>query len=140
MSRYRFRLESVMRVRKVQEDQARAQLARARLDELEARRATSTRRVRLRDVTDAGLPSGGSGSWRGQRVRIDRLAAAVTASHVAELHAAELSGQRLREWERAAADLRALERLDERSREAWREEELRAEQQAVDEISTRRRP
>lgn len=139
MSRYRFRLESVMRVRKVQEDQARAQLARARLDELEARHATSQRRSRLRDVTDAGLPSGDPGSWRGQRDRVDRLAAAVTASHVAELHAAELSSQRLQEWERAAAELRAMERLDERSRDEWRVEQLRDEQRVVDEISNRRR-
>ena len=139
MSRYRFRLESVLRVRRVQEDRARAQLARARLEELEARRATEVRRGRLRRNMDVGMPSGDPDNWKAHRDRSDRLAAAVTASQAAELHAAELSTRRLEDWERAAADLRALERLDERHRDEWRAEQLRDEQRVLDEISTRRR-
>ena len=57
----------------------------------------------------------------------------------AALHAAELSTRRLEDWERAAADLRALERLDERHRDEWRAEQLRDEQRVLDEISTRKR-
>lgn len=140
MSRYQFRLESVLRVRRVQEDRARAQLARARLDEAEALRATKERRGRLRRAEQAVMPTSEPTEWRSQRDRTDRLAAAVTASHLAEVHAAELSGSRLEQWERAAADLRALERLDERTREEWRAEQLRDEQRTIDEISTRKRP
>lgn len=140
MSRYRFRLESVLRVRRVQEERARAQLARARLEELEARRATEERKGRLRRHAEVGLPSGDGVMWKAQRDRGERLAAAVAASHVAELHAAELSTRRLEDWERAAADLRALERLDERQRDLWRGEQLREEQRTLDEIRPRRQP
>jgi len=139
VSRYRFRLDSVLRVRRVQEERARAQLAKARLEEVEARRATEVRRRRLRRSLDVGLPSGDPADWKVGRDRNDRLAAAVHASQAAELHALELTARRLGEWERAAADLRALERLDERYREQWRSEQLREEQRTLDEISTRRR-
>lgn len=137
MSRYRFRLESVMRVRRVQEDRARAQLALARLAEVEARQDTTRRRGLLRRATDVGLPSGEVHDWAAQRDRTDRLAAAVTASQVAELHAADLTRNRLADWERAASELRSLERLDERHREVWQAEQLREEQKVLDEIPNR---
>lgn len=140
MSRYRFRLDSVMRVRRVQEERARAQLALARLAEADAREATVQRRGLLRRTVDAGLPSGDTQRWGAQRDRLDRLAAAVTASHLAELHAVDISQRRLVDWEHAAKELRALERLDERNREVWQAEQLREEQRVLDEIRPRSRP
>lgn len=139
MSRYRFRLESVLRVRRVQEDRARAELALARIAEAEARERTVRRRGLLSRASEVGLPSGDTTTWGAQRDRMDRLAAAVTASHAAEAHAADLSRNRLEAWEHAAAELRMLERLDERHREEWRDEQLRAEQKTLDEIANRGR-
>jgi flagellar FliJ protein len=138
VSRYRFRLESVLRVRRVQEERSRAELAMARLAELEAQKATARRVGLLRRMSDEGLPSGASVEWANQRARSDRMAAAVTASQVAQLHAAELSQRRLADWERAARDLRALERLDERQREEWLVEQGREEQKVLDEITPRK--
>lgn len=138
MSRYRFRLDSVMRVRRVQEERARAELALARLAEAEAAAQTTRRRGLLRRATEDGLPSGTATDWTAQRDRSDRLAAAVSASQVAELHAADLTQRRLGDWERAAAELRMLEKLDERHAAVWQADQLREEQKVLDEISPRR--
>ena len=138
MSRYRFRLESVLRVRRVQEERSRAELAMARFAELDAKQATARRVGLLRRAQDTGYSDGPTEEWSRQRDRSDRLAAAVTASHVAELHAAELTMRRLEDWERAAQELRALERMDEHKRAEWRLEQGREEQKALDEIVTGR--
>lgn len=139
MRGYRFRLESVLRVRRVQEERAKAELAMARLAEIEARGRTSRRRAALERALDLGLPNGPSRSWMAEHERHERLASAVTASQLAEIHAADLSLMRLRDWEQAATDLHTLEKLDDRSREQWRAEQLAEEQKALDELANARR-
>jgi flagellar biosynthesis chaperone FliJ len=135
---YRFRLEAVLRVRRLQEEQARAALLQARRDESEAqqehRRRVGLLRLRARVTT----PEGPTAAFLAERDRRERLAGAVLASRAAELHAVQASGTRLRDWERAARDLATLERLDERQREEFVSEVLAAEQRATDEQATMR--
>jgi flagellar protein FliJ len=140
MSAYRFRLESVLRVRRLQEERARAEMALARLAEQDA----TARLTRCRGKLDAASGQGGPGSdaadWQRRRDRLDRLAGAVAASQWAEVHAAELHRNRLESWGRAALDVAALERLDDRHRAEHRSAEERREQQEQDEVGTRSGP
>lgn len=138
MKGYRFRLEPVLRVRRLQEERARASLAMARRAEQEAVAETGRRRGLLAAARDAGLPDGSRLAWGSARDSQDRLAAAVMVSQMAEAHAADLALGSLAQWEDAAVALRTLERLDERSREVWNEEQRQAEQRDLDELTSAR--
>lgn len=133
MKAYKFRLAPVLQVRRVQEEQARAALARARLDAARAAQETSVRRGLLFKAREAGLPDGHTAKWRAEQDRHQRLTQAVLASRAAELRASELVTSRVSDWEQAARDLAALEKLDEKARAAYWEELLADEQREADE-------
>jgi flagellar protein FliJ len=135
---YRFRLEPVLRVRRLQEERARAALAMARRAEQDAQAETGRRRGLMAAARDAGLPDGSRLQWAAARDRQDRLAQAILVSQMAEAHAADLAAGNMAHWEEAALALRTLERLDERSREVWNEEQRRNEQRDLDELTSAR--
>jgi flagellar FliJ protein len=137
---YRFRLETVLRVRRIQEERARAELLAARTAEQAAGAERGRRGALLDAARAAGLPDGSRLEWTSARDHHDRLAGAVEAARAAEVAAADLTARSLAHWEAAAADLQGLERLDERHRAEWRVEQERAEQQRLDEsVAARRR-
>ncbi|CAN5435391.1 hypothetical protein BH10ACT3_BH10ACT3_15470 [soil metagenome] len=138
MKGYRFRLEPVLRVRRIQEERARAQLAMSRRAEADAAAETGRRRGLFAAARNAGLPDGSQRQWSAERDRQDRLAAAVISAQTAEAHAADLAFGNLSKWEEAAVALRTLERLDERSREVWNEEQRQVEQRDLDELTSAR--
>lgn len=138
MTGYRFRLEPVLRVRRLQEERARASLAMARRAEQDAVSESGRRRGLMAAARDAGLPDGSRLAWSAARDSQDRLAAAVMVSQMAEAHAADLAIGNLAHWEEAAVALRTLERLDEGSREVWAEEQRRLEQRDLDELTSAR--
>lgn len=138
MKGYRFRLEPVLRVRRLQEERARAALAMSRRAEQDAVAETGRRRGLFAAARDAGLPDGSRLAWNAARDSQDRLATAVMVSQMAEAHAADLALGNLAHWEEAAIALRTLERLDERSREVWNEEQRRVEQRDLDELTSAR--
>lgn len=138
MTGYRFRLDTVSRVRALQEEQARARLAAARRADETARADTGRRRGVLARAGHGGATESSTTTWHATRDRQDRLAAALRAAQAAESHAADLVLERSGEWEAAAVALRSLETLDERHRQTWRDERRRAEQAELDELSAAR--
>ncbi len=133
MRRYQFRFEHVARVRRIQEDQARAELlaARHRLLVAEAELASRSDDYRARRSSDA---SGSTSSFRSLRHQDDLLANAVTAARCAEANARLLVAQRIDVWTEAAQKVAAMERLDERDRERHSTEAAREEQAELDDL------
>lgn len=138
MKRYRFRLEQVARVRRIQEEQARSQLLVARQRLIDAGADLSHRIDRL-----DGRPSRGGhvtpGRFRADRTQEELLAQAVTAARLAEANARLLVGQRVDEWSAAAREVSTLERLDARARAEHEAETGREEQRELDDLVTSRR-
>lgn len=138
MKAYKFRLASVLHVRRLQEDQARAALAQARLDAARAADETTTRRGLLGMARKRGLPSGRTSEWQAEHDRQQRLTHAVLAARAAELRASELVATRIEDWNVAAREVAAIERLDEKARAEHFAEMIKLEQRDADEQAASR--
>lgn len=137
MRRYRFRLEPVLRVRRIEEDRAVGELASARRVAAEAEALVAERRARC-----ASRPVL-AGAVAVDALLADRfLADAAVASLVAASEARRAADERVEdrrvEWAEAAARTSALQRLDERRRAEHDAEEARQEALAVDDLVTSR--
>ena len=137
MKRYRFRLEPVLRVRRIEQDTVQGQLAAARRDLADADAA-------LLDAVDryraAPQPAGAQSvaAWLAVRTRAELTAATVMdVGSRRELAASQVDEQRsaLHDARRRVV---ALERLDERRRFEHDVEARRAEDAEVDELVTNR--
>jgi flagellar export protein FliJ len=135
MKRYRFRLEQVLRVRRVQEEQARQRVhnaqrdihladekVQARLDAYDAAAASTT--VASAD-RNAFMAQRSLGELRAQAVEMSRG----DASAARDVHAT-----RVTEWSMEAQRVEALERLDVRRRDEYAIEERRDEDRVVDDL------
>lgn len=138
MKGYKFRLAPVLHVRRLQEEQARAALAHARLEAARASSETTRRRGLLGRAREMGLPSARTSEWRAEHDHQERLTHAVLASRAAELRASELVATRIEDWNRAAQEVAALEKLDDKAREAHVAEMLAQEQRDNDEQAAAR--
>jgi flagellar export protein FliJ len=138
MTAYRFRMASVLRIRRLQEEQARAALLRARAAEAEATQRTTSRRDRLHRAVEAGFGGGTTGGWRAEQDQRERLGEAVVAAKAAELWAAELASSSLADWDDAARELGIVERIEEHHRARWVAETIAAEQKDLDEQAVAR--
>lgn len=135
MKKYTFSLSKVLRVRRIQEEQAAAQLAAARATaaaaterELGAAHALASRCAR------GGLqPAASFLAWTESVM----LAGEALSDARAEVQAAdEVLETRRDEWSSAAARVSALENLDERGRDAHKLESRREETKITDDIVT----
>lgn len=133
MKAYTFRLAPVLKVRRLQEEQARAALARARIEAARAAEQTTLRRGLLGTARAVGLPSGRSDAWRAEQERHQRLTQAVLAARAAELRASELVATRIEDWNQAAREVAAIERLDEKARAQHLAEMAAQDQRDTDE-------
>lgn len=137
MNRYHFRLEPVLRVRRIQQDAARAAMAAARrdVDVAEVALDESMGRYESLPSADAGRPAA---DWLAQRTRSGHTAATVVAHGIDR----EVAVERLDAQREAVRDARrrvaALERLDERRRDEHHAEARREESLEVDELVTTR--
>lgn len=138
MRGYRFRLQPVLRVRQLQEEQSRIELAMARRAEDEAHAATATRRSRFAAARTAPAEDSTPLAHTRRRDRQRRMLDALVASQVAEAHASDLRRRSQEDWEAAVVALRTMERLDERARAEHRREMERLEQIDLDELATSR--
>jgi flagellar export protein FliJ len=134
MKRYQFRLEAVRRVRKIREEIAANDLARANSEVRRAEELVEQRRQAYEaklaahtgpQTAEAFLRSRSFGEMSG-----NALLAARAGNVVAE-HQAFLEAQT---WSAAAMDVKALDRLDERKREEYRVEFDRATDAEIDDI------
>jgi flagellar FliJ protein len=139
MKRYRFRLETVLRVRRVQEDMARGHLAHATAEVGAATSIVRAAEAHLRELAaGAAVAAGPAGLWGGAHEL------ALTGAHDLKLVETDLAAAVSRRLERQAelaaarARVRALERLDERRREEYLLDSARAAEREVDDLVTSR--
>jgi flagellar export protein FliJ len=132
VKKYKFRLDTVLRVRRTEQDLAKAELARAN-----ARVAEAVAMVDARLTHYASLPTAGSGAtgstavFMASRFRQDTAAAAVVAAKVARMSALQDAEAYRMVWSQKATQVSVLDRLDERRRT---EHELEAARQADIEV------
>lgn len=137
MRKYRFSMGSVLRVRRITEEQSRAAYLAAQAD---AEKASAELGARLQAI-GAASPQIGMRTvdeFQGERDQLDRHHLAVLAARSAEANALEIATTSYEEWMDAARDVKALERLDDRQHTEWTLEATRAAQLATDEIATTR--
>jgi flagellar FliJ protein len=137
VKRYRFRLEAVLRVRRLQEDVARAALAEATTAVAAAEAEQARARSWLDDLR-AQPPPAGAAAWEAARC-VQLAAADELAARGTDVDAARAE-QRARQAALAEARtrVRALERLDERRRAEHALEVARQDERAVDDLVTSR--
>jgi flagellar FliJ protein len=138
MRRYRFRLEPVLRVRRIEEDRARGAYAAAqRAEDDQARRSQAAAVAYEHAVATPPAASDANGFLRQMQHR-----AAMAEQVVAErnrLAAARVAVEQARlVWADAKAKVGALERLDERKRAEHAAEAVKADDAATDELVTAR--
>ena len=138
MQRYRFRLEGVARVRRLQEDLAKGALAAANQDVVRADDlliAEKARYLDLLSVTDVpGAGTDGLDAFLARRCTQEAAARTVIAAHARRAVAIVEADERRREWAAAAQRVQALDRLDQRRRAEHEVDASRAEIIEVDDI------
>jgi len=134
MKKYRFGLNSVMKLRKMEEEQARSFLLES---QSEVDRTTAELDSRLAAIGSARPHLGRSlgPEFADERDQLERHAIAVIAARSAEANALAVMRTARSEWEDAASRVRSLERLDDRQRETWMLEATRRAQVVTDEIA-----
>ena len=133
MKKYMFRAEKVLRVRRLQEDIARAGVANARREEDLARQAVVASRQRYDDLSTPPATLLAM-DLLGLRDRIGHRRDALVGSQSQERLAVDATAAALSTWHLAHRDVEGLERLDDRRRAEYDIELRRAEDAQVDEI------
>ena len=133
MKRFRFRLDQVLHVRRVQEDRARFDLLTANR---EAHFAAARVEERLADYAQRQMPTGPQPYEQFERAvfLLDSAAGAVGAARATHREALAVVDARRIDWTAARRKVAALERLEERRRAEHAVEVQRAEDQLVDDL------
>lgn len=138
MSRFRFRLEGVLRVRRAQESDARTALAAANAHLRQRLEAREEAHLHYRQMVGRQRPACTVAALASDRLdaalaadRLDAAARAVTRA-AGDAAVAQVS------WTQAARRVSVLERLEERRRAEHADVESRAEVRAVDDLVTSR--
>jgi flagellar protein FliJ len=133
LKRFRFRLEQVLRVRRVQEDMARGALLLANRG---AQRAAASVNERIAEYAAASRPNGAQTYEAFNRMQfdLDNAAGAITVARAEYRHALAVVDQHRADWAAARQRVAALERLEERRREEHAVEARRAEDRLVDDL------
>lgn len=135
MSRYTFRMEKVLRVRRLQEDAARAGVGAARSAERGADTALAGSLEHYRELADSSvLATHSAPAFLGHLDRVAFRATGVTLAQERRRVAVEATAAALTEWRETNRRVEALERLDERRRDEHGIEVRRAEDAGVDEL------
>ncbi len=135
MKKYSFRLTKVLRVRRIEEEQAAAKLAAARMvaNAAAAREAESRHALAARCARHGLQPAPSFLAW----AETTMLAGEALSDAKAERCRADEDAEARRgEWSSAAARVAALEHLDERGRTAHTVERRQEETKTVDDIVT----
>lgn len=131
-----FRLAGLLRLRRLQEEQAAAELAR-----VNAERAAAVQRRRETEtlLNDASLPERTDTlSWQVAIAARASLGGMLTEATLAVQAAGVIAQQRTAEWSATRVAATTLGKLEERHTDAVRVETERAEQVVLDEAATRR--
>jgi flagellar FliJ protein len=137
MKKYAFRLETVRRVRRTQEDIAKANLARANNEVASAIAAVETRIAQYEDKS-VQIGSVPVQAFMKHRYFNELAGQSVTAAR-ASLEAARTEADAAKNaWSESAKQVKALDRLDERRREEYAIELSRQIDREVDDVVTGR--
>jgi flagellar FliJ protein len=133
LKRFRFRLEQVLRVRRLQEDMARAELMHAHR---EARAAADRVNSRIAEYANAPRPSGEQAYDAFNRVQfhLDNAAGAITVARAGYQHALGVVDDRRADWAAARQRVAALERRETRRRDEHAVEARRDDDRLVDDL------
>jgi len=137
MKRYRFTLDQVLRVRRIQEEQARAAVGLARRDVDDAAARTQARL----DSYRGGAGAAGAvpvGRFLADRARHELQADLVAAAQRHEDGARRALDGAVTAWSQAAQRVKGLERLEERRREEHAADARKAEELEVEDIVSAR--
>ena len=128
-----FRLGSVLRARKAQEDAAKGAVMQSRQEIREAQALVKRRQL---DLVGADAPTEGTArAMVASMVARQSMAATLSGAHRMVADAEELTREKQAELADAAKRHRAVERMAERHAEAVRAHDLRTEQLGVDEMA-----
>jgi flagellar FliJ protein len=138
MKKYTFSLAKVLRVRRIEEEQAAAKLAAARTEAVAAaaKEVGATHALASRCARGGLQPAASFLAWSEATMLAGE---ALTNARLEAQTADEDVEARRGEWSSAAGRVAALENLDERGREAHTVEQRREETKIVDDIVTTRR-
>jgi flagellar export protein FliJ len=133
VKRFRFRLDKVLHVRRVQEDQARGELLLANRSAQLAALLVEERRA---SYAQRAFPTGPQSYADFERTLflLDAAAGAVEVARHQHRDALDVVDERRADWAIARRKVAALERLEERRREEHAVEVRRAEDQLVDDL------
>lgn len=138
MKRYRFRLEQVLRVRRIEEERALAALLDAERRTVAADTTVAAELARYRAVATPGDGAAPTVGFLAERSRAGATAATLLAAgHAAAAARTEAASSR-QGWQTAAQRVSALERLDERRRADHALESARDEERSTDDLVTGR--
>ena len=133
MKRYRFRLDSVLRLRRSEEEAARGALLAARAAVVEQERLVAQRTAAYEQVTSAqGIRR--YADFLCEQAHRSAMGAALIAQRTSLREAQELADHAHVAWSAAASKVGALERLDERQRAQHDALARKHEELAVDEL------
>jgi flagellar FliJ protein len=142
MSKFRFRLQKVLDLRKMREQESAAKMVEARKEALDAQRKVEA----LDEVRRAGLAeierTGGTGRSAGELQHLafileqigEHLAAADAESNAAD----EKVDALVSEFTDAVRQRRVLDQLRDRQHGAWRTDQVQADRKLMDEIALTR--
>jgi flagellar protein FliJ len=137
LKKYRFRLDAVLRVRRIQKDQAAGELAAAQRRAADA--AVNQSRAESAYVGSRGTAGmRATASFLAHRSLVEASGLSVLAARAARAGADAETDARRDLYVEAAGRVTGLENLDERQREAYGVEELRQEGLVVDDLVTSR--
>ena len=133
MKKYKFRLETVLKVRTTQEELARAALAHANLRVTNAEAALASKASRYSTMAMAGGMRGTS-AFLSERFLHEQAARAVKLAEAQRDEAKLEAAEKRRSWSEAAQEVSVLERLDERRRAEHEAESARQADIEIDDI------
>ena len=137
MKRFQFRLDGVMRVRRIREDAARAEVMRANHALGSAEALVSERAARYEELA---RPTGPMTSEAHARMMwsLEQAAAATSYAAARRATAAASASTARAAWSQCRQDVRAIERLHERALTAHKTELRRSEDRLSDELALAR--
>lgn len=138
MSRYQFRLATVLRVRRMEEESAKLQLRGANIALRQAIAARDLAEERYRTFTSTGPAAASAVHLLAERLEAGLLAEQVATAQRLAMDRATSAALAQARWSKAAKRVAVLERLDARRRSEHAAAELRAEVALVDDLVTAR--
>jgi flagellar export protein FliJ len=142
VSTFRFRLQKVLDLRKVHEQESATRVAEARRAADDAQRTVaaldSARHAGLAERERAGNGARSAGELQHLSFIIEQIGHHIAAADVASQHADERVDELVTEFTHAVRQRRVIDQLRDRQRGAWQSAQVQADRKLMDEIALTR--